>query len=282
VIEGSPVMLKSLIGRFRGARLLWLAAAAFAVVGLSRWIIEMRSIKRAQIHTKHRFDFIMFGLIGYDHGFGHLPFAIDPVLVWTGERRQGDSRDLARRCSWRLTIVSCMWSLTEWKGPWDESQPWDSPANAALSQMSPIFSYEAQLRSDSNQAGEERQFPATNALAITGPGTAFGDGTEKPASLAQIPSSVIIVVESRASGVPWPAPGDFDIRSMPETICSPDGKGISGADPSGFHVVFGDKQVWFLSNRTPFANLKKFFTIAGAKENDRELLLGPYVLDREQ
>ena len=84
----------------------------------------------------------------------------------------------------------------------------------------------------------------------------------------------------RRSGVPWPAPGDFDVRTMPQTISASDGEGISSRCPGGFHVIFGDRQVWFLSNEIPFAVLKEFFTTDGAEKHDRETVLGPYALQR--
>ena len=120
----------------------------------------------------------------------------------------------------------------------------------------------------------------TVVLAITGPGTAFGDGRTPPMRFNDLPAHVILLVESRASGIPWPAPVNFDIRTMPQTINSPDGKGISGRYAGGFTVLFGDGSVWFLSDKVPFETLKQFFTVADARKHDREKLLGPYALDR--
>ena len=77
-------------------------------------------------------------------------------------------------------------------------------------------------------------------------------------------------------------PRDFDIRTMPHTINAPDGKGISSGFPGGFHVLFADGTVWFLSDKVPFETLQKFFTVGDAEKHDRETLLGPYVLDRRQ
>jgi hypothetical protein len=45
-------------------------------------------------------------------------------------------------------------------------------------------------------------------------------------------------------------------------------------------VLFADGEVWFLSDKVPFEDLKKFFTVAGAKAHDREALLAPYALAR--
>jgi hypothetical protein len=99
-------------------------------------------------------------------------------------------------------------------------------------------------------------------------------------ALKDVPPNTILAVETRASGIPWPAPGDFDIGTMPHTINAPDGKGISSRNECGFHVIFADGQVWFLSEKVPFESLKKFFTTAEAKWHDREEVLGQFALHR--
>ena len=160
---------------------------------------------------------------------------------------------------------------------YDETEPWDSPANRALLASSYFFTDE----DAKDWVPNGRLFPDATILAITGPGTAFGDGgRDPPEELKTLPPSTIIAVESRASGISWPAPGDFDIRTMPRTICAPDGKGISSRNPGGFFVIFADCRLWLLLDKTPFEALAKLFTIEEAKKNDREKLLAPYVIDR--
>lgn len=119
-------------------------------------------------------------------------------------------------------------------------------------------------------------------MAITGPGTALGDGEfESPRKLDDIDSSnTILAVESANSGFHWMEPGDFDIRTMPRTINDKSGRGISSRHRTGFHVLFADGAVWYLSNKTPFDELEKFFTVEGGKKHDREAVLGKYVLAR--
>jgi hypothetical protein len=174
--------------------------------------------------------------------------------------------------SWRVEIVPY---LESWHGSWDQSQPWNEPANKQLVELSSFYSYVA-----TGPDGHPQSFPETNALAITGPDTAFGDGTEPPRALKDVPPNTILVVETRASGIPWPAPGDFDIRTMPQTINAPDGKGVSSRNGGGFYLIFADGQVWFLSDKVPFETLKEFFTTEDAKKHDREQLLGPFALHR--
>jgi len=114
----------------------------------------------------------------------------------------------------------------------------------------------------------------TTILAITGPGTVFGDGTPTP--LKGAPGNTIALVEVRNSGIHWMSPKDFDIRTMPHTINDPEGRGISGETSLGFHVAFADGEVWRLSHDTPFEELSRFFVAEDAKRLDREAILGKY------
>jgi prepilin-type processing-associated H-X9-DG protein len=165
--------------------------------------------------------------------------------------------------------------LEAWRGSWDAAQPWEIPANKQLVELPSFYAYDV-----NEEQGDSQAFPSTNILAITGPGTAFGDGSERPRAVKELPPNCILAVETRASGIPWPAPGDFDVRAMPQTINAPDGKGISSRHAGGFHVVFADGQVWFLSDKTPFETLRKLFTVADASTYNREDLLGPFIVSR--
>ena len=91
--------------------------------------------------------------------------------------------------------------------------------------------------------GHRQPFPETKHLAITRPGTAFGDGTGRPMALKDTPSATILAVETGSSGIQWPASGDFDIRTMPRTICTRNAKGIASRNTGGFHVIFADGYV---------------------------------------
>lgn len=179
--------------------------------------------------------------------------------------------------SWRYALFPFLIGVGRFLH-WDE--PWYAPVNRkVIEEYGSFFEYGEANHSAWLRAAD-RPISDTIALAITGPGTAWGDGTDPPMRLNEVPAAAILVVEVRASGIPWPAPGDFDIRTMPQTINAPDGKGISSRHAGGFHVIFGDLEVWFLSDQVPFDTLRKFFTVAEAKQQDREKLLGPYALDR--
>jgi hypothetical protein len=206
----------------------------------------------------------------------HLPFPVRRSRTgdspdWYLYNGQGDPL-----YSWRVEIMPYVVGMP----PWQESQSWKSPINRAVLQYVDEYSYDSASSPGSRLVADVEAFPEANAMAITGPGTAFNDGREPPMSPLQVPPSTILVVESRSTGIPWPSPGDLDIRDMPQTIGAANGKGISSRFAGGFHVLFADSQVWFLSDKIPFATLKNFFTVADAKNHDRERLLGPYVLER--
>ena len=109
------------------------------------------------------------------------------------------------------------------------SQPWDSPINKEMA-MTPRgwFSYPARWGSKTRLE--------TNAFAITGPGTAFGDGEDMPEvnqerSAPEKRSCCRSPFFRHSTGCSL---GDFDIRTMPHTINVRDGKGISSPLPWRF------------------------------------------------
>lgn len=174
-----------------------------------------------------------------------------------------------RLCSWRLVICFYLMEFGR-EGPrWDTKVGWDDPMNDGALHRSAFYCF-----SDSDDGS--RCFN-TGMLAITGPGTVFDD--ESPRNRYDIPDDTILLLPVRDSGIHWMQPGDFQIDTMPRTINAEDGQGISSDFSDGFHVAFADGTVWFLSNRVPFDELEKFFTVESAAKYDRSQVLGPYLLD---
>ena len=125
---------------------------------------------------------------------------------------------------------------------------------------------------DHSRSGQYTRF-----AAITGPGTAFED--EHPLSLKDLPNDTILIAEVRSGVQHWMKPGgDLHIDKMPQCIDVQSGHGISGHDPEGFFVTFADGAIRLISNNVPFNELKKFFTLRGAKKFDRDKSLGKYRL----
>ena len=245
-----------------------LLVAGLAVLGF-RLAADASRLKVARLSILS----VSMDLVNYSDICGHLPY---PVVRRgpAGESKAAGALDAAGSSlySWRVEIVPY---LQSWHGTWDPSQRWDAPSNRQLAELSSFYAFNATAAE-----GRTQPFPETDLLAITVPGTAFGDGGERPMALKDVPAAEILAVEAQLTGIPWPAPGDFDIRTMPRAICAPGGKGISGRNAGGFHVIFADGWVWQLSDKVPFETLAKFFTTSDAAKHDREQLLGPFKLHR--
>jgi len=69
------------------------------------------------------------------------------------------------------------------------------------------------------------------------------------------------------------APGDLDVRNVPASI-------TEGLDGRGVYVAFADLSVWYLRKDVPLEDLKKFFSIEGARKYDRDKLLRPYLIHK--
>ena len=237
---------------------------------------RLRETRRLQ-STRDSFMLTAWSLDYYHERHGHLPFLVRHETVGKPTETGMPNGTGKPLYSWRGEVVTYRdnWFFNM-GGRWDASLAWDSPANKQMADYPWQFCYDAIVKWDFPKEYSKN----TCMMAITGPGTAFGCDRESPKSLKDVPKNTIIVVEVRDSGIHWMQPGDFDIRTMPETVNALDGHGISSRHPRGFHVLFADLQYWFLSDQVPFETLKKFFTIDEAKRNDREQVLGPYVLWR--
>jgi hypothetical protein len=104
-----------------------------------------------------------------------------------------------------------------------------------------------------------------------GPGTAFED--ERVLGFKDLDGDTVIAIEVARTDTHWMEPGDLPVDDVPPSI-------VQGLEGDGVHVLFADGQVWFLSPDVPLADLRKFFTVDGAKRYDREQLLGPYAAMR--
>ncbi|MEM7782738.1 MAG: hypothetical protein AAF623_05235 [Planctomycetota bacterium] len=72
------------------------------------------------------------------------------------------------------------------------------------------------------------------------------------------------------------ANGDFDVAYLTQPKGIAGEHAISGVHDVGFHILFANLDVWFISNEIPFDNLSKFFTIKDASRYDRNEYLGEY------
>ena len=143
---------------------------------------------------------------------------------------------------------------------WDYDVAWDNPANRFTANVQRRIYC---LRYDRN--GPERS--NTNVVALIGPGTPFDESGAD--ALVDFYPDTILAIEIANFDAHWMEPGDLHIDDVPESI-------TRGIDGRGVHVLFVDGEVWYLDADVPLDDLKKFFTIEGAKKYDREQVLGPY------
>ena len=209
----------------------------------------MRAVAIEQRASRvYSFKAMLFALGSHDDVNGHLPapFTTDA--------------DGQPACSWRFVTMT-WWdpgSLAELPR---EDLPWNDPANAlwvSLEMERLCFSPNSCM---------------TNVVAVTGRGTAFDPDCQY--KIAELPGDTILIVEVRDFGVHWMQPGDLEISEMLSSVGVGDRFGTTAGS---FIVGFADGQAWALAKNIPFADLKKFLTIKGAMQYDRDEVLMPYRL----
>jgi len=228
------------------------------ILGIGSMVSEHASEAWRCHQGYYGFRAIVSALIDYDQVHGHLPPSCfrDP---------QGCAMS-----SWRFQILPY---IESGPGGYKLDAAWDGAANRSLAaEPCPPFCFA------SMEAGPEKQC-RTNVLAVTGPRTAFDRQNRR--GVSDLDPDTILVVQTDTSATHWMEPGDYDTNSMPNDIEQCDDAGISGNCRGGFFVGFADRQVWLLSNRTPFAILRQFFAVHRDKPGTREELLGPYRLSPE-
>ena len=177
--------------------------------------------------------------------------------------------------SWRYRIIPYVGS---YKRDLFYDFKWDHKVNAIWWDVPQPFANNG-FKEGVWQGASPRIPNKTNIFAITGPDTGFGEPKlDKPVDFDKLPKDLVLFAEVAQSGKHWMEPGDFDIRTMDRRINGSKSNSISSVHKDGFFVMFSDLEIWYLSNRIPFKVLAEFFTITGARKNDRSHLLEPYRL----
>jgi hypothetical protein len=205
------------------------------------------SARRAAMKTNqaNHLRQVAVGLANFDDTYRHLPPAT---------RTDEDGRPLS---SWRFQILPFLEAIMLGI---DLDERWDSPVNRWFSSLGwPTYCW-ASGKGPANRC-------QTNVVAITGPGTAFED--DRILRFKDLGDNTIVVIELARTDAHWMEPGDLSVDDVPPSI-------VQGVEGDGVHVLFADGQVWFLRRDVPLDDLRKFFTINGAKRYDREQLLGAY------
>jgi hypothetical protein len=150
--------------------------------------------------------------------------------------------------SWRVHILPYI-EEDELYAQFHLDEPWDSEHNKTLiARMPSVFE------------NPNHVFPAgeTSYLVVTGPGTAFGDGTTGPAAsdFTDGTSNTIMFVEADQS-VAWTKPDDYQFDPNNPR------QGLGGLRPSGFLATFADIRTAFIQNDTDPNVLKALMTREG-------------------
>jgi len=224
------------------------ATLLIGVVGLAiliGWYVHKARLAAMEVQHAAAMDSVFTALSNYNDTEGHLPAAVNI-----------DSHG-GPLSSWRFAVTPLLDSSFV---DMHFEAKWDDPVNSRWAQMAPTgycLSKEAQTLRE------------TSITAITGPGTAFDPA--QPARLQDLPPDTILLTEMVDSGIHWMEPGDVSIDNVPAGLPL----GLNGV---GVHVGFADGLVWFLRPEVPAEVLKQFMTIEGARSNDRDVLLRPYLL----
>jgi hypothetical protein len=113
--------------------------------------------------------------------------------------------------SWRVLLMAELDRTAGWfggrlAGGFRFDEPWDSPNNRKLQQLTPYTVL--QCPSDPARAGSTK----THFVAVVGPGTVFpSDGTPRRlADVTEGPRETLIVVEVFGAGIHWMEPKELD------------------------------------------------------------------------
>lgn len=218
--------------------------AAIAALGVML-VFAVQAARRAAMRSERSNNLkqIGLGLHNYLDSYRRFP---PPTL------RDHDGRPLQ---SWRRLILPYM-EMTYNLG---EGQRWDDPESRWLARRpNYAFCWFPESASPGNLE--------TNVVAIVGPGTVFDAVATGGAD--NLVGDAILAVEIAHSGFYWTEPGDLPVDEAGPSL-------MQGVDGEGLQVLFADGSTAFVPAETPFEDLKKFFTVEGAKRYDRnEVLLG--------
>ena len=154
--------------------------------------------------------------------------------------------------SWRVQILPFIEEGTLYS-QFHLDEPWDSEHNRALlDKMPEVF----------KSPGRDLPAGKTSYLAVTGPGTAFGDGTTGAGmrDFRDGLSNTAMIIEADADqAVDWTKPDDWQFNpSDPE-------RGLGKLRRNGFLAAFGDSHIEFVNQQTDPEVVKAIMTRDGGE-----------------
>ncbi len=139
------------------------------------------------------------------------------------------------------------------------NEPWDSPSNRPLTQMSIPF-----YRCPSDATSSHTH---TSYVVITGPGTVF-DGSQQT-SFAEIPdgsSNTFLVIEVPGLEIEWAEPRDITLDELLAHIKAAKAGQSRGNHPRGIQAAFCDGSVHFIYFDEP----EELFRVLASKDDGRD------------
>jgi hypothetical protein len=180
---------------------------------------------------------ISLGLLSYESARKNLPAA-------------GGGEGPGSQLSWRVHILP----FVEEQALYEQfhlDEPWDSEHNRALIARMP------EIYKDPNFRLPEGM---TSYLAVTGPGTFFGDGTTAPRirEITDGTANTFMIVEADADqAVVWTRPDDWDYDPNNPT------HGLGAMRLGGFLAGTGDGALHFIQNDMPAHIIRAMMTRSG-------------------
>lgn len=157
--------------------------------------------------------------------------------------------------SWRVAILPYI-EQDDLYRQFKLDEPWDSPHNKKLlNRMPSLYAVPGKEKSQ-----------LTHYQVFTGPGALF-DGKEgvKPADIRDGIPTTILAVEAK-EGVPWTKPADL-VHDAKKPLPA-----LGGLAEGGFHLLWADGTVRFISARFDEAMLRAAITRAGGEKVERDKL----------
>ena len=230
------------------------------------------SIEDERLACMNRLQSIHRGLGGFASWYGGFP---EPTIK---------DNEGTEWFSWRFEIFSGIHfglMVPEDKQP---QAPWREAPNE-YSYWEEKHEVERFRARDSRQDWK-RAIGRTDFFVLIGPGTAYSENTttdyvshEIEDRLLHIESDAILLLECNQD-LHWIEPGDVRIEDIVDSKSQTGLGDFRGNFPGCFAVCFVDGTVWFLSDSIPKTEILKFMTVESAKKNDRDEVLGEYVIQR--
>jgi hypothetical protein len=167
----------------------------------------------------------------------------------------GGGAEEGSQLSWRVHILPYLGEQDLYE-QFHLDEPWDSEHNRALFARMPAVFKDPNLRLPQGE---------TSYLAVTGPGTAFGDGTAAPSirDFTDGLSTTIMFVEANPDqAVVWTKPADWKFNPDNPT------NGLGKARLGGFLAAFADGSTDFIQNQSDPVKVRALMTRDGDEQPD--------------